>query len=102
MKKIVKISLKNFKAYLTPHDIDLPNGENLLVYGENGSGKSSFVKAIMFYLKSSVDVQLQFIRNIYQSNEEGYVKLSFADYDELSKMIKEETVKSYTLCSNNQ
>lgn len=101
MKKIVKISLKNFKAYLTPHDIDLPNGENLLVYGENGSGKSSFVKAIMFYLKSSVDVQLQFIRNIYQSNEEGYVKLSFADYDELSKMIKEETVKSYTLCSNN-
>lgn len=100
MKKIVKISLKNFKAYLTLHDIELPNGENLLVYGENGSGKSSFVKAIMHYLQSSVHVQLQFLRNIYQPNNEGYIKLSFVDYDVLSKTIKKETLKEYTLCSN--
>lgn len=101
MKKIVKISLKNFKAYLTDHGVELPNGENLLIYGENGSGKSSFVKAIMHYIQSSVDTQLQFQCNINQADEEGYIKLTFADYDELAKKIKNETCMSYTLCSNH-
>ena len=58
MKRITKIFIENYKAYLSRHVIELPNGCNLLVYGENGSGKSSFVKAVMHYLSSSVNKDL--------------------------------------------
>lgn len=99
MKRIISVSLKNFKAYLTPHDIKLPNGENLLVYGENGSGKSSFGKAIMHYLGSAVNVNMPFLYN--QTGEEGYIKLSFADYDEQSNSIFDNSQQSYISSSVN-
>ncbi len=43
--RIKKIRLSNYKFFYG--DFDLPvNGENLLVYGENGSGKSSVYNAL--------------------------------------------------------
>ena len=42
MKRIVEINIFNFKAYFYPTTIKLDKGENLLIYGENGSGKPSF------------------------------------------------------------
>lgn len=55
MRRITKITLDNFRAYIYPLDIKMPAGENLLVYGENGSGKSSLYKALRYFLESSVD-----------------------------------------------
>lgn len=46
MRRITKISIDNYRAYIEPLDLELPAGENLLVYGENGSGKSSLFKAL--------------------------------------------------------
>jgi ABC-type molybdenum transport system ATPase subunit/photorepair protein PhrA len=46
MKKITEITLCNYRAFLNKpneedkYKISLPKGENLLIYGENGSGKS--------------------------------------------------------------
>ncbi len=44
--------IENFGAFYNggyPR-ITLPNGENLLIYGENGSGKSSLYKAFNQFL----------------------------------------------------
>jgi recombinational DNA repair ATPase RecF len=52
MKRITQIDIYNYRAFFNEKDnrgkyrINLPNGENLLIYGENGSGKSSFFKAL--------------------------------------------------------
>jgi ABC-type molybdenum transport system ATPase subunit/photorepair protein PhrA len=45
MKKINSIKFKNFKAFYGEEPIQL-DGKNLLVYGENGSGKSSSLEII--------------------------------------------------------
>lgn len=100
MKRITKISIENYKAYLTSHTIELPNGSNLLVYGENGSGKSSLVKAIMYYLGSSKDDSLSYQRNYYLSDKSGIIKIGFADYDEVTQTIVPETEKLYQSSSD--
>lgn len=45
--KITKITLLNYKFFYGDFFIDV-NGENLLLYGENGSGKSSLFKALEY------------------------------------------------------
>jgi energy-coupling factor transporter ATP-binding protein EcfA2 len=53
MNRITAIELHNFLAfYGTDNKISLPNGENLLVYGENGSGKSSLCRALEIFFDS--------------------------------------------------
>lgn len=74
--KITKIEIKNFKAFRGPDVIDLgEKGQNLLIYGENGSGKTSLYKALELFLESSEGTH-QFVdyRNIF-TTEEGYIKL---------------------------
>ena len=51
--RITKIEIKNFKAFQGPDVIDLngpielsEKGQNLLLYGENGSGKTSLYEAL--------------------------------------------------------
>ena len=52
MKRITAIELHNFLAfYGTDNKIRLPKGENLLLYGENGSGKSSLCRALEVFFE---------------------------------------------------
>ena len=46
--KITKIEIKHFRGFPGPavYTFDLPGGKNLLLYGENGSGKSSLYHAL--------------------------------------------------------
>lgn len=77
--KITKITLKNFRAFYGEHEIDLSKkGKNLLIYGENGSGKSSLLKAIELFLDSHVrDLAFANYRNFFVTDADGgYVKLS--------------------------
>ncbi len=52
MKKINSIKFKNFKAFYGEETLQL-GGKNLLVYGENGSGKSSIFWGLYTFLQSS-------------------------------------------------
>ena len=83
--KITNIKIKNFRAFPQTYRINLHNvGKNLLVYGENGSGKSSLYLALKYFLESSVPENSEDNRtrafethqNIFREDP-GYIKLCF-------------------------
>ena len=83
--RIKDIKIKNFRAFPKPYQINLYNaGKNLLVYGENGSGKSSLYLALKFFLESGVaednednkNTAFETHQNIF-SEEPGHIKLCF-------------------------
>ena len=41
-----KIKLKNFKAFESEIELKNPQAKNILLFGENGSGKSSIYEAL--------------------------------------------------------
>lgn len=56
MKSITKIEFTNYKAFHKdgPHNIiEMPFNKNVLIYGENGSGKSSVFEGLKQFFKSS-------------------------------------------------
>lgn len=92
MVKITKIEIKNFKAFRGPDVIALgKKGQNLLLYGENGSGKTSLYEALKFFLESSEGThQFRDYRNIFSDEtDKGYIKLHFTPDPSLSKEIYE-------------
>ena len=97
--RITKIELKNFRAFYGAYQIDLHKaGKNLLVYGENGSGKTSLYQALKRFLESSEGGhQFKPHQNIFNSDD-GYIKLhlrtdaqSEQDTYEWSETVKDET-----------
>jgi energy-coupling factor transporter ATP-binding protein EcfA2 len=65
MKRITAIELHNFLAfYGTDNKISLPKGENLLLYGENGSGKSSLCRALEVFFDARLHPQF----DVHQRN----------------------------------
>ena len=93
MVKITKIEIKNFKAFRGPDVIDLSEkgGQNLLLYGENGSGKTSLYKALELFLESSEGThQFADHRNIFtDKTDKGYIKLHFTSDPKLNKEVYE-------------
>lgn len=87
MKRITKLEISNFRAFFDSYTIELNKGENLLIYGENGSGKSSLYKALSNFLSSSQDTAFQYIRHHNKNTEEGNVTFTFNDYDIVTNSI---------------
>ena len=46
-----KLTLQNFRFFQTENNVFEFDGENVLIYGENGSGKSSIYKAFELLIK---------------------------------------------------
>ena len=96
--RITKIEIKNFRAFYGTLEIDLHKaGKNLLIYGENGSGKSSLYLALNLFLESSEDSSSRFEnhQNIFIADD-GHIKLhlradsgSKEDIYEWSRTVKE-------------
>ena len=96
MKRIKEIQVKNFKAFQNEQPFKI-NGKNVLVYGNNGSGKSSLFWALYTLLQSStkddagvqkyfkkyVDSDIsthQTLKNVFvDENEDSYIKLTAID-----------------------
>jgi energy-coupling factor transporter ATP-binding protein EcfA2 len=53
--KITKITLEGFRAFDAPFELDLGAGKNLLLHGENGSGKSSIYLALKRFFEERGD-----------------------------------------------
>jgi ABC-type uncharacterized transport system fused permease/ATPase subunit len=54
MRWITGITLDNYRAFPNAYaKIDIPPGNHLLVYGENGSGKSSLYNGLKDFFHSS-------------------------------------------------
>lgn len=83
MKRITAIELHNFLAfYGTDNKISLPKGENLLLYGENGSGKSSLCRALeVFFEQKSGPYFDKNYRNLWadQATAASSIKVDFVD-----------------------
>ncbi len=75
--RITKIEIKNFRAFYGSYQIDLHKaGKNLLIYGENGSGKSSLYLALNLFLESAVNShQFEEHQNIFVKGDSGYIRL---------------------------
>jgi energy-coupling factor transporter ATP-binding protein EcfA2 len=86
MNRIHTITVKNFKAFDDIYSFAL-NGKNLLIYGENGSGKSSLFWALYTFFQSSIkgkESTKYFTRenrenllNIYVDGEDSWIDVSF-------------------------
>jgi ABC-type dipeptide/oligopeptide/nickel transport system ATPase subunit len=89
MKRIKEIKIKNFKAFQQEQSF-LLNGKNLLVYGNNGSGKSSLFWALYTFLQSStktdVDIQKYFL---------NYLASDKSTHQTLKNIFMDETENAY-------
>ncbi len=104
--RITDIEIKNFRAFRGNYHIDLSkSGKNLLVYGENGSGKSSLYLALKLFLESGGDTDNKDAKDTNFENHQnifvedpGHIKLclradqeSKANIYEWSQRVKGET-----------
>jgi energy-coupling factor transporter ATP-binding protein EcfA2 len=106
MKRIKALSIQNFKAFQNKEVFDFgKEGKNVLVYGNNGSGKSSFFWALYTLLQSSTKADdgikkyfakyvasnpdtHQTLKNVFMDEEEdSFIKVTSID----TETSKEET-----------
>jgi len=96
MKKIKEIRIQNFKAFQKEQVFPI-NGKHVLVYGNNGSGKSSLFWALYTMLQSSIKEDdgvkkyfkkyvasnkgtHQTLKNVFMDeNEDSFIKLTAID-----------------------
>lgn len=86
MKRITNLEISNFRAFFDSYQIELPKGENLLIYGENGSGKSSLFKSVSNFLSSSQNTAFQFVKH-HNNGGIGNITFTFNDYDPATNTI---------------
>lgn len=88
--RIKRIHISNYRAFLVNEDqelsrytIDLPNGENLLIYGENGSGKSSLFRALKDFFNAASNTRKPFQKNLFyeagNTSDEPFIDIEIDD-----------------------
>ena len=102
MVRITKIEIQNFRAFRGVYHIDLAKtGKNLLVYGENGSGKSSLYFALKSFLESSEDDLIKFenYQNIFTKTDEYEIPVYAEDRAYLEKAREYLDTNDYKACA---
>jgi hypothetical protein len=83
--KVTRIELKDVRAFPGPetYSFNLAGGKNLLLYGENGSGKSSFYRALVEFFNLNVNARpFEYFQNVFSANPpatDGHVTLEMSD-----------------------
>lgn len=99
MKKINKLTIQNFKAFQDEEVFEF-NGKNVLVYGSNGSGKSSLFWALYTFLQSSIKSSDEEIEKYFDYDNPQSLLNIFLDEDTSAKIemtyIDEETEETHT------
>lgn len=72
MNWITEISIDNYRAFAKKEIINITEGNHLLIYGENGSGKSSIYYALKdFFASSFTSSQVNFKLNKFQEENDN-------------------------------
>jgi len=100
MKRITNLEISNFRAFFDSYTIELSKGENLLIYGENGSGKSSLFKSLNNFLSSSQNTAFPYIKHHSKNMEDGILSFTFNDYDATTNTITSQFGKVLNFSSN--
>jgi AAA15 family ATPase/GTPase len=99
MKKINKLAIKNFKAFQDEEIFEF-KGRNVLVYGSNGSGKSSLFWALYTFLQSSIKSSDAEIEKYFDYDNPQSLLNIFLDENTSAKIemtyIDEETQETHT------
>ena len=74
--RLTGIQIENYRAFNGPFQILLPQGENALIYGENGAGKSSLFHSIRDFLEAP---QAEFLERNKPEDEGQTRELRLAD-----------------------
>lgn len=93
MQRIQSITLKNFKFFYGtetdfPHNKLVLNQNNLLLYGENGSGKSSIYWAFYTFLQSCLKGDKDIIK-YFDPNDSQNLRNRFAEDNAVSAIVLE-------------
>lgn len=84
MKKITKIEIENSRAYYDRLTFSMEKGENVLLYGENGSGKTSLYKSLNDFIQSFYS-HVSYTTNRYKpAGVAGEVILTIGDYNDIT------------------
>jgi energy-coupling factor transporter ATP-binding protein EcfA2 len=96
MQKIKSLTLRNFKYFYgketdkeTQHNRLELNSQNLLLYGENGSGKSSIYWALYTFLQSSIKESRSEIEKYFDPERDQNLRNRFAQPNDESGIIVE-------------
>lgn len=97
MNKIKQIELKNFKFFYGEISIDFERN-NALIFGENGSGKSSLYWALYTFLQSVFKTDISKVQKYFLHNNPENLRNRFADdaEDSYIKLVFEDDNKSTT------
>lgn len=97
--RIKKVEIKDYKAFYGKNEFNV-DGKNLFIYGENGSGKSSFYYALKDFFQSSTEtLSYDETENIFLSQAQkgkGYIKVTFNPDKDGTTTDKEYAVKKTT------
>ena len=89
MKRVKKNEIENSRAYYDRLTFSLENGENLLLYGENGSGKSSLFKSLSDFIHSFRSSVLYVSNRHKPADAAGEIVLSIGNFDESRRQFTE-------------
>ena len=94
--KIKKVEIRDYKAFYGKNEFNV-DGKNLFIYGENGSGKSSFYYALKDFFQSSTEtLSYDETENIFLTKAQkgkGYIEITFNPDKNGTATDKKYTVK---------
>ncbi|MBK7812545.1 MAG: AAA family ATPase [Saprospiraceae bacterium] len=94
--RIKKVEIKDYKAFYGKNEFNV-DGKNLFIYGENGSGKSSFYYALKDFFQSSTEtLSYDETENIFLTKAQqgkGYIEVTFNPDKDGTATDKKYTVK---------
>lgn len=94
--KIQNVTINKYKAFTKEEKIPI-NAKNIFIYGENGSGKSSFYYALKDFFQSSVeDINMASLRN-FNLNDGGTDCSIDVEFDNNLNYTLNENAKSTTI-----